>query len=156
MSRLAWGNPCPCDALARPTKLKVQKGGLRLGSLEDSVPFRCLGPYDQIDGALRPWWPIDKGNASSMKFGYSAKMGTLQCTVASPPPTCGRQSKSSSDLEKDLWCRTSNRGKLVSRGSRLSTKLLIARLASMAGGTGASGCFLSKKLVNGVLLEVWE
>jgi hypothetical protein len=36
------------------------------GSLEDSVPFRCPGPPDQVGGALRPWSPFDKGRASLM------------------------------------------------------------------------------------------
>jgi hypothetical protein len=35
--------------------------------LEDSVPFRYPSPPDQVDDALRPWWPLDKGNALSLK-----------------------------------------------------------------------------------------
>jgi hypothetical protein len=36
------------------------------GSLEDSVPFRCPGPPNQVGGTLRPSWPFDKGSASLM------------------------------------------------------------------------------------------
>jgi hypothetical protein len=33
--------------------LIAQKGGLRSGSLEDSVPFQCSSPPDQADGIGR-------------------------------------------------------------------------------------------------------
>jgi hypothetical protein len=79
------------------------------GSLQDSVPFRCLGSPDQVGGALRPWWPFDKGSVLLMKSERSAETGALRWMVANPPPTCGRRSKSSSNAERvfDSWmiCR---------------------------------------------------
>jgi hypothetical protein len=57
-----------------------------------------------------------------------------------------------------LWYRTADRSKLGLRGSKLSIKLSIARLTSMAGGTGASSCFWLERLISAEAVGevIWE
>jgi hypothetical protein len=80
----------PVRYLGPPDQVGGAERWAELGSLEDSVPFRCPCPPDQVGGALRPWWLFDEGCALLMRSELSAKMGPLRWTVDNPPPTCGR------------------------------------------------------------------